>query len=65
MNSLDEVITLTEAAQLCCLSYRMLVRRAKAGKFEARKSGGVWLTTRAVVAGLGRVRKPKKRIDTD
>ena len=60
MNTLEQVITLTEAATICRLSYRMLVRRAQAGEFEARKSGGVWLTTRAAVQGLERVRKPKK-----
>lgn len=42
-------ITLAEAAEIYGFNHRFLAELARKGRLEARKSGGVWLTTPADV----------------
>lgn len=56
-NVLQEVVTLPEASKLAAtmgygLDRSNLLRYARAGRLMARKSGGIWLTTRSAVQAL-------------
>ncbi len=58
MNSIQEVMTATEAAELWVIEAATVKRACQQGKFtkdEARKAKGVWLITRA---GMRRVYGP-------
>ncbi len=45
----DQAITLSEAAQLYPLAYSTLAEAVREGRLESRRSGRVWLTTRAAI----------------
>jgi hypothetical protein len=49
-NPLDEILTLDQAAALLGRSASTLRHQAKAMQLNARRLGGVWLTTRSEVA---------------
>lgn len=46
----DEILTLSEAAQLCGLAAHTLTQQAEKGRLRARKIGRIWLTTRQWLA---------------
>ena len=43
----DQLISLPEAAEISGFNPKYLAQLAKKGRLNARKIGGVWLTTRA------------------
>jgi excisionase family DNA binding protein len=57
--SLDELITLSEAARICGLSHDHLRRLAGRGDLKAKKIGRDWVTTeRSVREYLAQNRRP-------
>jgi hypothetical protein len=60
----DEPITLQEAADWIGYAYSSLAEGAREGRFEARRSGATWLTTRAAIQTAidsGRMRGPRSK----
>jgi hypothetical protein len=46
---LSDVLTLREATRLYPLAYATLAQAVREGRLEARKSDGIWLTTKQAI----------------
>lgn len=47
MNSLNEVVTVQEAAEILGINVRQVQRLCEKGKYKCRKANGTWLILRS------------------